>query len=300
MATAEDIAAVREFNRFYTTRMGLTRNGLYKTGHPLAEARVLYELGANHITESSELRSALRIDAGQLSRLLKKLEADGLLTRGPSPLDARRQQVRLTEQGTRAFATVNERSKEEIAAVLDEAGPGVVQAMLKLRNALEPAAVRIRGLEPGDLGWLVERHGVLYASEYGWDQSFERLVAQIAADFNPGTDRAWIAERDGQRLGAVLCVHHDDTTAKLRTLLVEPEARGLGLGTTLVQAVIRHAKHSGYTTLTLWTNDILTAARHIYEREGFTLEHEAPNPAFGHDLVEQTWSLTLSTWTETS
>jgi GNAT superfamily N-acetyltransferase len=160
--------------------------------------------------------------------------------------------------------------------------------------------VTLRGPEPGDLGWLVERHGVLYAEEYGWDQSFERLVAGIVAEFDPTTDRAWIAERDTQRLGAVLCVHETDTTAKLRTLLVEPQARGLGVGTLLVRAVIKHAKQRGYKTLTLWTNDVLHAARRIYEREGFTLEHEAPNPAFGHDLVEQTWSLNLSAWTETS
>ena len=209
-----------------------------------------------------------------------------------SPLDARRQQVRLTEKGERAYETIDRRSAEEIAALLDEA-PGIVEAMQRLRNVLEPREVVVRGLEPGDLGWLVERHGVLYAREYGWDQSFERLVAQIAADFDPTSDRAWVAETH-ERLGAVLCVHHDDTTAKLRTLLVEPQARGLGLGTTLVQEVIRHAKQRGYETLTLWTNDILTAARRIYEREGFTLQHEAPNPAFGHDLVEQTWSLTLS------
>jgi GNAT superfamily N-acetyltransferase len=141
---------------------------------------------------------------------------------------------------------------------------------------------------------------VLYANEYGWDQSFERLVASIAAEFDPQTDRAWIAELNGTRVGAVLCVHQDETTAKLRTLLVEPQARGLGLGTTLVQEVIRHAKQRGYETLTLWTNDVLHAARRIYEREGFTLQHEAPNPAFGHDLVEQIWSLNLSAWTETS
>ncbi len=242
-----------------------------------AAARVLHELGTNDCTEVSDLRTALRIDEGQLSRLLTRMQAARLLTREAS--DARRQQVRLTEAGKAAHA----RMAETIAPMLDDAEP-----------------VTIRGLQPGDLGWMVERHGVLYAREYGWDQSFERLVAQIAADFDPATDRAWIAERGGVRLGAVLCVHGNDTTAKLRTLLVEPEARGLGLGTTLVRHVIKHAKQRGYTTLSLWTNDVLTAARRIYEREGFTLEHEAPNPAFGHDLVEQTWSLTLRTWTETS
>jgi DNA-binding MarR family transcriptional regulator/ribosomal protein S18 acetylase RimI-like enzyme len=299
MARSEDIEAVREFNRFYTSRIGLTRNGLYKTEHPLAEARVLYELGANGITESSELRTAMQIDAGQLSRLLKKLERDGLVARGTSPLDARRQQVRLTEEGERAYETIDRRSAEEIAALLDEA-PGIVEAMQQLRHVLEPRSeVRIRGLEPGDLGWLVERHGVLYAREYGWDQSFERLVASIAGEFNPDTDRGWVAETH-ERVGAVLCVHEDDATAKLRTLLVEPRARGLGLGTTLVQEVIRHAKQRGYSTLTLWTNSVLHAARRIYEREGFTLQDEHAHQAFGHYLVEQTWSLTLSAWTETS
>ena len=298
MSRSDDIEAVREFNRFYTSRIGLTRNGLYKTEHPLAEARVLYELGANGITESSDLRAELRIDAGQLSRLLTRMEAQGLVSKHVSPLDARRQQVRLTEPGKAAFATINQRSADEIAALLDET-PGVVEAMRRLRGALEPGPVRVRGLQPGDLGWLVERHGVLYAREYGWDQSFERLVASIVAEFNPETDRAWIAETHA-RVGAVLCVHQDETTAKLRTLLVEPSARGLGVGTRLVREVIRYAKQSGYSTLTLWTNDILVSARRIYEREGFTLRHEAPNPAFGHDLTEQTWSLNLNTWTETS
>ena len=157
----------------------------------------------------------------------------------------------------------------------------------------------IRDLKIGDLGWLVERHGVLYATEYGWDGSFERMVAGIAAAFDPEHDRAWVAEVDGQRTGAVLCVHDTPANAKLRTLLVEPHARGLGLGTRLVDQVIEHARQRGYRTLTLWTNDILHAARTIYERAGFTLQHEAPHHAFGHDLTEQTWSLTLQPWTET-
>jgi GNAT superfamily N-acetyltransferase len=157
----------------------------------------------------------------------------------------------------------------------------------------------IRGPRPGDLGWLVERHGAIYAEEYGWDTSFERLVAKIVADFDPGKDQAWFADYAGARAGCVLCVHKDETTAMLRTLLVEPFARGSGLGSQLVDEVIRYAKAQRYTTLSLWTNDVLTAARRIYERAGFTLDHEAPHHAFGHDLVEQTWSLNLTTWTET-
>jgi DNA-binding MarR family transcriptional regulator/ribosomal protein S18 acetylase RimI-like enzyme len=297
MARPEDIEAVREFNRFYTSRIGLTRNGLYKTGHPLAEARVLYELGANDSTESSELRTALRIDAGQLSRLLKKMESDGLVARGTSPLDARRQQVRLTEAGKAAFATVSKRSAEEIAAVLDDAGPGVVEAMRRLRRTLEPAALRIRGPEPGDFGWLVERHGVLYAEEYGWDVTFEGLVAEIAGAFarahDPGCERAWIAELDGRRAGCILCVREDDATAKLRVLLVEPWARGHGIGSRLVAECLAFARSAGYRRVVLWTNDVLADARRIYERAGFTLVAEGSHRAFGHDLVEQTWSLEL-------
>jgi DNA-binding MarR family transcriptional regulator/GNAT superfamily N-acetyltransferase len=295
MASPQDVAAVREFNRFYTARLGMTRNGLHRTGHPLAEARVLYELGAHGPTETRDLRAAMAIDAGQLSRLLTRLEAKGLLTRHR---DARRQRVRLTDEGQATFARLDERSAEEVAALLDALpDPTVaVERMNALRRAIEPSSntVLLRDPEPGDLGWLVERHGALYAREYGWDQSFERLVAGIVAAFDPGTDRAWIAELDPERAGAVLCVHHDDSTAKLRTLLVEPHARGLGLGTRLVDAVNRHARNRGYTTLTLWTNDVLTAARRIYERAGFSLQHEHPHRAFGHDLVEQTWSRTLS------
>ncbi len=172
--------------------------------------------------------------------------------------------------------------------------------MQRLQHAIEPErTTTIRGLKPGDLGWLVERHGVLYAREYGWDESFERFVAGIAAEFDPATDRAWIAETDGRRSGAVLCVHDTPTTAKLRTLIVEPRARGLGIGARLVGEVIQHATTKNYRTLNLWTNDILHAARRIYERAGFTLQSEAPHHAFGHDLTEQTWSLTLQPWTET-
>ncbi len=268
------------------------------TNHPLAEARVLFELGAGR-NETRELRTALDIDAGQLSRLLTKLERDGLLQR---EREGRTQRVKLTRAGIDAFETLNERSSAEIGQILDalpDARPAL-DAMAAMRRTFAPEnRVHIRGPEPGDLGWLVARHGVLYAREYGWDESFERMVAQIAADFDPATDRAWIAEVDGQRAGAVLCVHHDDTTAKLRTLLVEPSARGLGLGTRLVTEVITHAAQRGYTTLTLWTNDVLHSARHIYERLGFQLQSESPHHAFGHDLTEQTWSLTLHPWTET-
>jgi DNA-binding MarR family transcriptional regulator/GNAT superfamily N-acetyltransferase len=300
MAETEDVEAVRAFNRFYTRTMGLTRDG-YAT-RPLAEARVIYELGTHSAREVGDLRRDLDIDAGQLSRLLARLEAGGEVERAPSPQDARRRVVRLTERGQATWRDLDAESAAQIGAILDALpdAHAAIAALRSLRQVIEPEqTLVIRGLEPGDLGWLVERHGVLYAREYGWDESFERLVAQIAATFDPSTDKAWIAEHGGRRAGAVLCVHEDETTAKLRTLLVEPSARGLGLGTRLVRTVIKHARDRGYYTLTLWTNDVLHAARRIYEREGFTLEREAPHRAFGHDLTEQTWSLNLRAWTET-
>jgi GNAT superfamily N-acetyltransferase/DNA-binding MarR family transcriptional regulator len=268
---------------------------------------VLYELHATGRTETTDLRHALAIDAGQLSRLLTRLEAQGLIARAASPHDARRQQIELTAHGTSVCAQLDKGSSEEVAALLDALPDPhrAIDAMAQLRAAIEPHTPRtivLRDAEPGDLGWLVERHGALYALEYGWDQSFERLVAQVVADFDPATDRAWIAEVDGTRAGCILCIHQSDDTAKLRTLLVEPQARGLGLGARLVDECIRHARDRGYERLVLWTNDVLTGARRIYERAGFTLTHEAPHRAFGRDdLVEQTWSLTLNlqTWTET-
>ncbi len=300
MASAERVAAVRAFNRFYTGRIGLLHSGLHRTAHTLPSARVLYELGAaGGAVEVADLRSALDIDAGQLSRLLSRLEAEGLVAREPSPLDARRQRARLTGAGADAFTTLDARSAREIGALLDGLGEDrqrrVVGALGELRGALgerDPTVV-IRGRKPGDLGWLVERHGALYAQEYGWDESFERFVAQIVADFDPLLDAAWFAEVDSERAGCVLLVHETEAAAKLRTLLVEPRARGLGLGARLVRECIDHARERGYDTLTLWTNDVLTAARRIYEREGFVLTSETPHHAFGHDLVEQTWSLTL-------
>jgi len=292
MATTNHVEAVRDFNRFYTARMGLTR-GSY--ARPLPEIRVLYEL-SHGTTEVADLRQALEIDPGQLSRVLSKLEEQGLATRAASPVDARKQVVTLTEAGAARFAEMDTESAEEVAAVL-EALPDadeVVQAMQTLKAAIEPqGTLTLRDLEPGDLGWLVQRHGELYAREFGYDQTFERLVAQIAADYDPATDRAWVAEIGGTKVGAILCVRGDDTTAKLRTLLVEPKARGRGVGGTLVDQVIRYATTHGYATLTLYTNDNLHSARRLYERAGFTLTHEQPEHAYGHDHVAQTWSLTL-------
>jgi len=301
-ATAERVAYVRAFNRSYTSALGLLGDEYLHTRWNVSEARVIYELATCGGADAATLRTELGLDSGYLSRILARFEADGLVERTPSPADRRRQSVTLTAAGRKEFAQLNRRSAREVGKVLaahpEHDQRRLVEAMATITDVLtghrDGPAVTLRAPEPGDFGWVVARHGALYAREYGWDQSFERLVAGIVAAFDPSTDRAWIAELDHERAGTVLCVHHDDTTAKLRTLLVEPSARGLGLGTRLVDAVIRHARNRGYTTLTLWTNDVLTAARRIYERAGFALEHEHPHRAFGHDLVEQTWSRTLT------
>src|SRR3954452_6217970 len=305
MADPERVAAVRAFNRFYTSRFGMVRNGPHRTEHPLAEARVLYEASRGS-TEVAALKRALAIDAGHLSRLLRRLEDGGLLTRERSREDARRLHVRLPPRGRATFHRLDLRSAGEVSDLLDELPEPdqqrLIAAMGEIGRVLgeRERTLVIRGPRPGDLGWLVERHGALYAQEYGLEASFERLVAGIVAGFDPERDAAWIAETGGARAGCVLCVHKDDRTAMLRTLLVEPHARGTGLGARLVDEGIRHARARGYAELTLWTNDVRAAARRIYERAGFTLVHEAPHHACGHDLVEQTWSLNLTTWTETS
>jgi DNA-binding MarR family transcriptional regulator/N-acetylglutamate synthase-like GNAT family acetyltransferase len=302
MPRAEDVAAVRAFNRFYTSRFGMVRGGLLSTPHPLTEARILYELGQRDVTEVGELRHALDIDAGQLSRLLARLDADGLVTRERSGEDARRRRVRLSARGAEAYALLDGRSAAEIGELLDELGADgqrrLVAALDALRELLGDAPARdistvLRAPEPGDLGWIVERHGLLYAREFGWDATFEAFVARVMGEYDPARDGAWIAEVGGRRAGCVLCVRRDERTAQLRTLLVEPAARGTGVGSRLVEECLRFARRAGYAEIVLWTNDVLGDARRLYERAGFTLTHAAPHRAFGHDLVEQTWSLRL-------
>lgn len=293
MATKGHVDAARAFTRFYTAKMGLTRGSYMR---PLPEVRVIYEL-AHGTEEVAELKRVLGIDPGQLSRVIAKLEEQGLAEREPSPLDARRQLVRLTAAGQARYAEMDAASSAEVGAILDELGDphAVVEAMRALRTAIEPqGALTLRGPEPGDLGWIVERHGVLYGREYGYDQAMERMVARIVADFDPAHDRAWIATLDDTRVGAILYVSRRDGTGKLRTLLVEPAARGKGVGKALVDAVVRHAAARGDRELTLYTHAHLHAARRIYERAGFTLTHAEPERSFGHEHEAQTWSLTLN------
>lgn len=301
----ERVAAVRAFNRFYTNVIGVLHDGLMDTPYSLTEARVLFELAQREATEVAALRRELDIDAGYLSRILARFTSDGLILRQRSDADARRQVIRLTEPGRKAFALLDERQADDVQRLLsgltEEQQRRLLGAMNAIQETLGEAPRRhgyvLRSLEPGDLGWVVHRHGVLYAAEYGWDASFEALVARVVSDYvdnhDPTRQAAWIAEVDGERAGCVFCVRGDETTAKLRLLLVEPTARGMGIGARLVEECLRFARRAGYQRITLWTNDVLDAARRIYQQAGFELVGEEHHHSFGHDLVGQHWARTL-------
>ncbi|MFY1692022.1 bifunctional helix-turn-helix transcriptional regulator/GNAT family N-acetyltransferase [Plantactinospora sp. WMMB782] len=298
---ASQVGAVRDFNRFYTRIVGALDEGLVRTRFSLTDARVIYELAQRPATEVPQLRRELALDPGYLSRILSRFAADGLVERSQSPTDARRQVVTLTEPGRAAYALLNERTETEIGSLLarlsDTDRDRLVSAMCTVREvlgeAVPPRAYLLRPIRPGDLGWVVHRHGARYAEEYGWDVSFEALVARIVAEYAEGRDPrredAWIAELDGRPVGCVFCVRRDDEVAQLRLLLVEPEARGLGIGSRLVEECLRFARRAGYREIMLWTNDVLADARRIYEKAGFELREQAPHHSFGRDLVEQTW-----------
>jgi DNA-binding MarR family transcriptional regulator/GNAT superfamily N-acetyltransferase len=298
------VAAVREFSRFYTNVIGVLREGLLDTPYTLTESRVIYELAQRESTEVAELRRTLDVDPGYMSRILSAFEVDGLVTRSRSERDGRRQVITLTRRGRAAFATLNARSAGEIRQLLAplaaEDRARLVESLGVARHLLGDELqgnVTLRPPTSGDYGWVVERHGALYRSEFGWDETFEGLVATIVGAFaqahDPDRERAWIAELAGVRVGCVFCVRKSDDVAQLRILLVEPGARGHGVGTRLVDACIEFARDAGYRELVLWTNDVLHAARRIYERAGFRLVEEGRHHSFGHDLVEQTWSLEL-------
>jgi DNA-binding MarR family transcriptional regulator/N-acetylglutamate synthase-like GNAT family acetyltransferase len=300
------IDAVRRFNRFFTRRIGVLREGLLHTSYSLTEARILFEIAHRDDPTASDLSRELGLDPGYLSRILAHLERRGLVEKVRSETDRRRRLLALTPDGEDAFSLLDSRSREEVAEMLEELSEGegrrLLEAMRTIKSVLdesfkfsEPFFLRLH--EPGDMGWVVHRHGVLYAREYGWDERFEALVAQIVADFvnnyDPAKERCWIAEMSGEIVGCVFLVKASDTVAKLRLLLVEPEARDLGLGTRLVEECIRFARRSDYKTLTLWTNSVLDAARHIYEKQGFELVEEKEHNSFGHALVGQNWELAL-------
>jgi DNA-binding MarR family transcriptional regulator/GNAT superfamily N-acetyltransferase len=299
------VEAVRQFNRFYTRRIGVLEEGLHGSSFSLAEARVLYELAQRRLPAASELARDLGMDAGYLSRILRGFEQRGLLERSPSPADGRQSLLALTEAGHAAFAPLNAGSRREVAGLLAPLSGAeqqrLTEAMAVIEGLLgagqEGAGFILRPHQPGDMGWVVQRHGELYASEYGWDERFEALVASIAAAFitnyDPRRERCWIAERNGAPVGSVFLVRKSESVAQLRLLIVEPSARGLGIGRRLVDECERFARQAGYTTITLWTNSVLSAARRIYEAAGYRMVASEPHHSFGRDLVGETWELPL-------
>lgn len=299
------MAAVRRFNRFYTTRIGVLGDYL-DSPFTLTEARVLYELAHRETTTPTELSRETGLDAGYLSRIVKSFEQRRLLRRTRSETDGRQSVLTLTGKGHEAFAPLHERSRDEIGGMLealsDTEQGRLVDAMRAIERLLGAAsdakrAYLLRAHEPGDMGWVVHRHGVLYAREYGFDERFEALVATIVARFIERFDgkreRCWIAEKDGQNVGSVFLVRKTPTVAQLRLLIVEPSARGAGLGKRLVDECIRFARQTGYRKVTLWTNSVLVSARRIYEAAGFELVAKERHQSFGKDLVGETWDLTL-------
>ena len=299
------VAAVREFNRFYTNVIGLLRGKYLDTPYSLTESRLLFELGQREASEVTDLRRVVDIDPGYLSRILARFESDGLVTRERSAADGRRQVIRLTGPGREVIAGLDTRSAEQtrglLAGLREDDRRRLLGAMRVITETLtespQPRGYLLRAPRPGDMGWVVQRNGAIYAAEFGWDDSYEALVARIVADYvdnrDPAVEAAWIAEVDGAPAGCVFCVREDAATARLRLLLVEPWARGLGIGARLVEEVLRFARQAGYTRITLWTNDVLVSARRIYQRAGFTLDDESEHHSFGKDLISQNWSREL-------
>jgi DNA-binding MarR family transcriptional regulator/GNAT superfamily N-acetyltransferase len=305
---ARRVEAVRRFNRFYTRQIGLLQEHLWSSPFALTEARVIYELAQHEQATAKQLGEELELDAGYLSRLLRGLQKRRLIVRRPSAADGRAKLITLTERGQQAFAGIDAASRSEIQAMLErlaeEEQHGLIRAMEVIEGTLGGRvngriAYVLRPHHSGDMGWVVQRHGVLYNREYGWDETFEALVAEIVAAFIRNLDarreRCWIAEKDGENVGSVFLVKHPERerVAKLRLLLVEPKARGLGIGERLVGECTRFAREAGYHTITLWTNSVLESARRIYERQGYRLVGEEAHHSFGKDLVGQTWELTL-------
>ncbi len=302
------VQTVRAFNRMWTRRVGALGGSLLDSPFSLTEARVLFELAQKDAVEVAVLRQELALDGGYLSRILASFKAKQLVVTEAAKADARCQVARLTAKGRRTFAGLNDRSTAEVLETLDkltddEQGRlvGAMESITALVGEAprpRPKAYVLRGLRPGDLGWVVSRHGALYTQEYGWTQEFEGLVARIVADYvaklDPRRDNAWIAEVDGEPVGCVFCVKKDRKSAQLRLLLVDPKRRGLGIGERLVDECLRFAGAAGYHRLILWTNDVLHAARRLYERAGFALEREERHHSFGHDLVGQYWSRPLN------
>ncbi len=306
--TTRQVAAVRGFNRFYTRQIGVLDRGFLDSPFSLTEVRVLYELSARDGLTATDLGRDLGLDAGYLSRLLQGFRARKLIQTAASPTDGRQSILRLSARGRKVFAGLEARQVGSVRRMLgrlaDHERRNLIAAMRMIEGALgKPAATAgkaayvLRRPRAGDLGWVIHRQGVLYNQEYGWDETFEALVAGIVADFvrtfDPRRERCWIAERDGEVVGSIFCVKKTASVARLRMLYVEPSARGLGIGKRLVEECVRFARRAGYRRMTLWTNDVLHAARAIYVQEGFRLVNEESHHSWGHDLVSQTWEMVL-------
>ncbi len=306
MTNAERVAAIRRFSRFYTRKIGVLHEGLLDSPFSLTEARIIYELAHRETATASELTKELGLDPSYVSRILKGFSERALIARRASQTDGRQTLLSLTAEGQEYFTQMNARSQDEAGAMLDELpGDGqnrLVAAMADIESLLggqEPrrAPYILRPHQPGDIGWVIQRHGIMYSREYQWDESFEAFVAEIAAKFILNFDRqreaCWIAELDGENVGSVFLARESDDVAKLRMLLVEPKACGLGIGKRLVAECIRAAQLKGYKKMTLWTNDILVAARRIYVQAGFKLVETTPHRSFGQDLIGENWERDL-------
>jgi DNA-binding MarR family transcriptional regulator/GNAT superfamily N-acetyltransferase len=308
-ANTHDAAIFRRFNRMYTRFIGTLNEGLLNTDYSLAEARVIYELANRSAPKASEIAEELGLDPGYLSRLLAKFEQSGLLKRKASEQDGRYAELSLAPKGKSAFKKLNALSEEQAATVLQTLPPSARMELIDCMKTIEAILTKtdrsqrafiLRPHRVGDMGWIVHREGLGYAEQYGWDGTFEALVAQIAAEFvtnfDPNRERCWMAEMDGHNVGHVFLVKHPSqpSIAKLRLLFVEPSARGMGLGDALVQECIRFARSAGYRKVVLWTQSILTPAHRIYQKAGFRLTKEEPHHSFGQDLVGQEWELELT------
>jgi DNA-binding MarR family transcriptional regulator/N-acetylglutamate synthase-like GNAT family acetyltransferase len=302
-----DVDRIRAFNRRWTEVIGLLDAGLLETPYSLPEARVIFELGRrddDEPCEQIELRRRLRMDPSYLTRIVARLQRTGLVSTHRSDVDRRHIRLVLTPAGRTAFTDLDRRSAAQISTLLEPLADHdrrrvrlAIDTIERILDGDRQRLVTVRGLDSGDLGWVIQRHGEIYRDEYGWDLSFEALVAEIVATYishhRPEREKAWIAEVDGSRAGCVFCCQRDTSTAQLRILLVEPSARGLGIGRRLVDECVDFARDAGYRTIMLWTNDVLVSARRIYEAAGFELVDEEPHHSFGHDLIGQNWELAL-------
>lgn len=302
--TKARVARLRAFNRFYTGVLGLLREGLLDTPYSLPESRVLFELGSSGPASPTAFAERLQLDLGYVSRLLSSLKERGMVLGESAAEDRRRQVVSLTREGRKAFQSLDEKSSAQIRRLLDRLSEDAQERLMACTREIEALLVEkraptvvLRAPDSGDFGWVVQRHGDTYRQEYGWDETFEALVARIVADYierrDPKREAAWIAEVDGQRVGCVFCMRKEDELAQLRILLVEPSARGMGIGGRLVDECIRFARRAGYRQMMLWTNDVLVDARRIYERAGFRVVEEERHHSFGRDLTGQNWLLDL-------